>query len=112
MVALRDDCLIFQVGTDTNFPCSAEHVVIELVGETHIDPQVLREASAAVVSYYRDEIKKEFVSVTEFCETLVRVLRKLGYDVGLPASHRSDANPFPHLGLWFWMMCELENHTK
>ena len=81
MIQLHPDCLIFQTSSGENIPCSAEVVTIELVGEANLDPEVVREAAAAVVCYFRNELGREHVSVEEFSCALQKVLRKLGYQV-------------------------------
>ena len=81
MIQLHPDCLIFQTSTGENIPCSAEVVTIELVGDANLDPQVVREAAAAVVYYFRNELGREHVSVEEFSCALQKVLGKLGYEV-------------------------------
>jgi hypothetical protein len=81
MIQLHPDCLIFQTSSGENIPCSAEVVTIELVGDSNLDPDVVREAASAVVYYFRNELGREHVSVEEFSCALQKVLRKLGYDV-------------------------------
>jgi hypothetical protein len=86
MIQLNPDCLIFQTGQGENIPCSAETVTIELIGEAahSLDPGVVREAAAAVVHYFREELGRDFVSVAEFSEALQRVLNDLGLHVTAP----------------------------
>jgi hypothetical protein len=81
MIQLHPDCLIFQTSSGENIPCSAEVVTIELVGDANLDPDVVREAAAAVVCYFRNELGREHVSIEEFSSALQRVLRRLGYQV-------------------------------
>ena len=54
MIQLHPDCLIFETSTGESIPCSAEVVTIELVGDSKLDPQIVREAAAAVVYYFRN----------------------------------------------------------
>lgn len=81
MIQLHPDCLIFQTSSGENIPCSAEVVTIELVGDANLDPEVVREAAAAVVYYFRNELGREHVSVEEFSRALQKVLGRLGYEV-------------------------------
>jgi hypothetical protein len=95
MIQLHPDCLIFQTSSGENIPCSAEVVTIELVGEANLDPEVVREAAAAVVCYFRNELGREHVSVEEFSRALQKVLRKLGYQV----SGNDDSKPEPSMAI-------------
>jgi hypothetical protein len=81
MIQLHPDCLIFQTSDGQNIPCSAEVVTIELVGDSNLDPEMVREAAAAVVYYFKNELGREQVSVEEFSSALQRVLTKFGYEV-------------------------------
>ncbi len=81
MIQLHPDCLVFHTSAGESFPCSAEVVTIELVGDSNLDPNVVREAAAAVVHYFKSELGREDVSVEEFSTALQRVLCKLGYEV-------------------------------
>jgi hypothetical protein len=81
MIQLHPDCLIFQTSDGQNIPCSAEVVTIELVGDSTLDPDMVREAAAAVVFYFKNELKRDHVSVEEFSRALQRVLTKFGYEV-------------------------------
>lgn len=64
-------------------PCSAETVTIELIGNgsSGLEPSVVREAAAAVVYYFKNELGRDFVSVGEFAQALEKVLGDFGYDV-------------------------------
>jgi hypothetical protein len=90
MIQLHPDYLIIQTSQGENIPCSGETVTIELMGEaaSSLDPEVVREAAAAVVHYFKEELKQEHVSVAEFSTALERVLNGFGYDV---SSSPSDA---------------------
>jgi len=84
MIQLHPDCLIFQTSSGESIPCSAEVVTIELVGDSTLDPQVVREAAAAVVYYFRQELGRDNVSVEEFSRALQKILCRLGYKVTAP----------------------------
>jgi hypothetical protein len=96
MIQLHPDCLIFQTSAGENIPCSAEVVTIELIGDANLDPEVVREAAAAVVCYFRNELGREHVSVEEFSRALQKVLRKLGYKV---SGHNDESKPEPVLAV-------------
>lgn len=83
MIQLRSDCLVFEVSGGDKIPCSAETVTLELLGDAagQLDPHTVREAAAAVLHYFREDLGRETVTVAEFTEVLERVLRGLGFDV-------------------------------
>lgn len=83
MIQLHPDYLIFQTSQGELIPCSAESVTIELIGDASslLDPQIVREAAAAVVHYFKTELGKETVSVGEFSRALEQVLQSFGFDV-------------------------------
>lgn len=82
MIQLHTDCLVFETA-DGAVACSAKTVAIELAGEMagKLDPQLLQDASAAVLHYFKAELGRDHVSVGEFAEALVKVLRGLGVHV-------------------------------
>jgi hypothetical protein len=98
MIQLHPECLIFQTSAGENIPCSAEVVTIELVGDANLDPEVVREAAAAVVCYFKNELGREHVSVEEFSGALQKVLRKLGYKVS-GNNDEEEAKPEPVMGI-------------
>ena len=96
MIQLKSDCLLFQTNDGEQGPCSAEWVTLELMGEgaSLVDPEVVRHASAAVLHYFKHELKRQFVSVSEFALALEKVLRNFGLSVyadfeGEPADSKS-----------------------
>ena len=76
MIQLHPEYLIFQTSQGELIPCSAESVTIELIGDASslLDPEVVREAASAVVHYFKNELGRETVSVTEFSKALERAL--------------------------------------
>ena len=91
MILLRHDCLVFKTAAGESIPATAQEVTVELMGEqgSWLDPEIVQNAAAAVLHYFKDEKKQSAVSVAEFSEALERVLRGLGFDVksaGAPAT--------------------------
>lgn len=82
MIQLRTDCLVFETASGA-IPCSAEQVAVELVGESGewLDPEVVRNAAAGVLRYFKDDLGRMTVTVGEFAEALARVLRGFGLAV-------------------------------
>jgi hypothetical protein len=83
MIQLNPDCLIFQTNAGDLIPCSAEWVTLELLGDTalHVDPEIVRNAAAAVLHYFKHELKRQYVSVAEFVMALDKALRGAGLTV-------------------------------
>jgi hypothetical protein len=83
MIQLHPDCLIFRTSQGELIPCSAETVTIEMIGDASslIDPETVREAAAAVVHYFKYDLHRDTVSISEFSDALQRALRCFGFDV-------------------------------
>jgi hypothetical protein len=87
MIQLHPDYLIFRTSQGELIPCSAESVTIELIGDASslLDPETVREAAAAVVHYFKYDLGKHTVSVSEFSEALERALKCFGFEVSTSA---------------------------
>ncbi len=83
MIQLHPEYLIFETSQGELIPCSAESVTIEMIGDAAsvLDPEVVREAAAAVVHYFKHDLARETVSVAEFSEALERALKCFGFEV-------------------------------
>jgi hypothetical protein len=83
MIQLKPDCLIFQTSDGDQIPCSAEWVTLELMGggASWIDPAIIHNASAAVLHYFKHELRRDFVSVADFAIALEKALRAFGLSV-------------------------------
>ncbi|MEO6036490.1 MAG: hypothetical protein ABIQ35_14655, partial [Verrucomicrobiota bacterium] len=83
MIQLNPDYLVFKTAAGENIPCSVELVTIELMGDaiSLVDPELIRNASAAVLHYFRTELGRHSVSVGEFSLALERVLRSFGLTI-------------------------------
>ena len=82
MIALHNDCLLFQLATGESVPCSAEMISVEVLGDgTWLEPDVLRHAAASVFHYFKIELARETVTVGEFSVALEKVLRHLGLTI-------------------------------
>lgn len=84
MIKLRSDCLVFETAGGDSIPCSAESVSVELLGDAAavIDPEIVRNAAAAVLHYFRVEQGRESVSVGEFLVALKTALSAVGLQMG------------------------------
>lgn len=83
MIRLRSDCLVFRTASGEGIPCAVDQVVVELIGgqAARLEPEVLQDAAAGVLHYFRDELGRDTVSVGEFAQALAQVLRRLGLNV-------------------------------
>lgn len=83
MIHLRHDCLVFELPDGGLIPCSAEEIALELTLEDgqDFDPEVLKNATAAVLHYFRSELDQQEVSIQEFSAALRRVLKTFGFQV-------------------------------
>jgi hypothetical protein len=97
MIQLKTDCLIFHTHDGEQVPCSAEWVTLELMGEGAdlIDPEVVQNASAAVLHYFKHELNRQTVSVGEFAIALEKVLRSFGLSVYADHQGHSPVVPIP-----------------
>jgi len=81
MIALRNDCLVFEMNNGESIPCSPDMIAVEIVGEANsaLEPETLRHAAASVFHYFKTELERETVTVGEFSMALEKVLNHLGY---------------------------------
>ena len=102
MIQLNNDSLLFQLADGQVIPCSVERFTFELVGENaqSIDNELVREAAAAVVHYFKSELKRTTITVGEFTQALEQVLRSLGFSVtaALPPAAQDVGDPELDLG--------------
>jgi hypothetical protein len=94
MIALFNNCLLFQLDSGESVPCSADMISVEIVGGQNrlLDPDVLRHAAASVFHYFKSELLRESVTVGEFSLALEKVLHQLGFAL---ADEPSAAAPRP-----------------
>ena len=100
MIALKSDCLLFQLSNGESIPFSPEMLSVELVGDalTLVDTDFVRNAANAVVYYFKHELQRRTVTVSEFAAALGKVLRGFSPElnecpaslVGIPTVIESD----------------------
>jgi hypothetical protein len=92
MIALRTDCLLFELNNGESIPCSSAMISVEIVGEgeTVLDQEMLRHAAASVFHYFKIELERESVTVAEFSRALEKVLAHLGYTIHTQESSTAD----------------------
>lgn len=92
MIQLHHDYLLFETASGESIPCSAEKLVVELVGDyaSAIDPVLLQQASAAVLHYFKHDLQRDQVTIAEFSSVLERVLRHFGISVSAVEAEPGD----------------------
>jgi hypothetical protein len=77
MIALKADCLLFELENGESVPFSPEMLSVEFVGDTPtlIDSEFVRNAADAVVYYFKHELERQTVTMNEFARALAKVLR-------------------------------------
>lgn len=96
MIQLHPDYLLFQTSEGETIPLPAEAVVVEIVGEQILeqDAELIRNATVAVLHYFKHDLGRVLVTVAEFTQTLEKVLSSLGATVGISsASARAEPKP-------------------
>jgi hypothetical protein len=80
MTPLPSPSLVFRVSADGLIPCAAQAVTIKVAGEAAdlLDTELVRNAAAAVLHYFRQDLKRDAVSPAEFSAALDLVLRGFG----------------------------------
>jgi hypothetical protein len=128
MIRLRSDCLEFELNNGEKIPCSAQSVTVELMGQAidAVDPHIVENAAAAVLHYFREDLKKESVTLSEFTAALEVALRALGLNVMCDPtspdvkhvvhsdlrSLATDAGKYFELGFFNRLRGELRNHLQ
>jgi hypothetical protein len=89
MIALANDCLVFQLSSGENIPFSSEMISVELMGEAaeKFDAEFVKHAAASVFHHFKHDLGREMVSVAEFAGALEKILRGFGCTID------SDHNP-------------------
>lgn len=85
MIWLHSDCLLVQTSEGETIPCSAEAVLIDLVGEAaaSLDAELVQNAAQGVLQYFKEELHRDTVTVAEFAAAVGQVFQKLGLHVQL-----------------------------
>ena len=83
MIALHNECLLFQLHNGESVPCSPDMISVEIVGESGslLEPETLRHAAASVFHYFKTELAREAVTLGEFSLALEKALLHLGYTI-------------------------------
>jgi len=88
MIELNPDYLIFE-DSEWRIPCSAELATLDFLGPeaSAMDAELVKNAAAAVLHYFKHELNQQSVSVGEFAQALQKVFDKLGVDLNKAGVH-------------------------
>src|SRR5262245_2464177 len=77
MIALKSDCLLFQLSNGESITFTTAMLSVELVGDasTLVDTDFVRNAANAVVHYFKHELQRRTVTISEFTAALGKVLK-------------------------------------
>jgi len=77
MIALAEDCILLRQPNGESHPIHLGAISIEVVteGETPFDEAFVKEASAAVLHYFKNEENRDSVTLGEFAVALEKVLK-------------------------------------
>ncbi len=83
MIQLHPDYLLLETSKGQIIPCSAELVAVELIGDAmqSIDPDLVHQAAAAVLHYFKEDLGWTTVSVGEFSQALADALGAFGLHI-------------------------------
>ena len=76
MIALASDCILLRQPNGESEPLNAGQIAIEVVtdGESPFDEAFVKESSAAVLHFFKQEQGRDSVTLAEFAEALEKVL--------------------------------------
>ena len=96
MIALASNCILLKQPNGEFLPTDSATIAIEVVteGESTLDEAFVKEASAAVLHFFKNEQGRDSVTIAEFAEALEKVLK--GFDSG-PASAAATDEPAPRV---------------
>lgn len=88
MIQLHPDYLCVKDSGGTATPVAAETLAFDVVTEAggSVDPEIIRQAAAAVLYYFKSELGYSTVTLSEFATELERVLRAFGLNAAVSAT--------------------------
>lgn len=83
MIQLHTHCLAFEQPDGEAIPCSAEEITVEVLGEaaSGVNSEIVRNAAAAVLHYFKHEMGRSTVTMGEFIAALEKVLLGFGLEI-------------------------------
>lgn len=83
MIQLHTHCLAFEQPGGGAIPCSAEEITVEVLGEaaSGVNSEIVRNAAAAVLHYFKHELGRDSVTMGEFISSLEKVLLGFGLEI-------------------------------
>lgn len=96
MIAIAADCLIFELATGERIPYLPDMLSVELAGGAIelFDSEFVRDATEAVFHYFKHELGRQAVSISEFGEALEKVLRGFALSAQRAAPPETDQQAF------------------
>jgi hypothetical protein len=87
MIQLSGDCFVLETSDGTLVPCSPEAVVDAVLSQAEegLDPQVVGQATLAILHYFRQECGRTQVSVGDLAGALAKVLQGFGLEAAAAA---------------------------
>lgn len=96
MIDLCRDCLLLVQDNGEAVPCSAEDLTFEIVGSSSISHEILRHCAAGILHYFKTDLGRTRITLSEFSGALVRILAGFGYDIEVTGVDRGEtATPAP-----------------
>jgi hypothetical protein len=83
MIRLSSDHLLFQATNGESYPVSTESIAVEIVGNQNssLQPEIVQNAAAAVVHYYKHDLQRELITAAEFSGALEKILNGFGFQI-------------------------------
>ncbi|MBM3835224.1 MAG: hypothetical protein FJ403_18510 [Verrucomicrobia bacterium] len=80
MIQLHEDYILFETSTGESIPCSAELVAVGLIGKdgSSEDLELVKQAAAAVLHYFKHDLGRNSVSLADFSMALGGILAEFG----------------------------------
>jgi hypothetical protein len=88
MIALATDCILLRQPNGESQPASANSIAVEVIteGQSPFDEEFVKEASAAVLHYFKQEEGRDSVTFGEFAGALEKVLQDFQAQAPAPDS--------------------------
>ncbi len=104
MIQLHEDCLLVEQPGGGYIPWSASQLTLEFVGggaET-LNEEVMQQVAAGVLHYFKDELGRMTITISEFADAIARALNGMGFSAEVAevcAQPISDSSPKSNVGV-------------
>jgi hypothetical protein len=88
MIWLGSEYLMFQMPSGESVAFSSDAIAVEIVDETDgdLDANMVKQAANAVYHYFKHELGKQTVTVSEFAKAMEKALD--GFEISIVSTHR------------------------